>query len=160
MVDGGTQSEYPAEESTLPSRPHATTWRLCLMAMLLRDEFPEVDFSRLIRICIVHDLGEAIGGDISAPEQARRLAEAPEASKTGQERTDLLTLLTPLPPAQREEIAELWMSTRPRPHRKLGSRRRSTSSRRSCNTRRDRIRRASTTASISTMGGSTPEGMT
>ena len=44
------------------------------MAMLLAPEFPDVDFARLIKICIVHDLGEAIGGDIPAPEQARRIA--------------------------------------------------------------------------------------
>ena len=46
------------------------------MAMLLAPEFPDVDFARLIKICIVHDLGEAIGGDIPAPEQARRAPRA------------------------------------------------------------------------------------
>lgn len=48
------------------------TWRLCLMVLVLHDSFPDVDFARLIKICIVHDLGEAIGGDVPAPEQARR----------------------------------------------------------------------------------------
>jgi len=79
------------------------TWRLCLMALVLHHGFPEVDFARLIRICIVHDLGEAIGGDVPAPEQALR----PEGKAAG-ERRDLLQLLAPLPPAQRDEITELW----------------------------------------------------
>ena len=79
------------------------TWRLCLMAMLVRDQFPDVDFARLVRMCVIHDLGEAIGGDIPAPEQARRAA-----SKSGDERRDLLTLVAPLPEAVRAEIVALW----------------------------------------------------
>ena len=79
------------------------TWRLCLMALVLRPGFPEVDFAKLIRICIVHDLGEAIGGDVPAPEQARR-----GASKSADERRDLLTLVASLPVAQRDEIVALW----------------------------------------------------
>ena len=46
------------------------TWRLCLMALLLHHRFPGVDLARLIKICVVHDLGEAINGDIPAPDQA------------------------------------------------------------------------------------------
>lgn len=79
------------------------TWRLCLMALVLHPGFPEVDFAKLIRICIVHDLGEAIGGDVPAPEQARR-----GASKSADERRDLLTLVATLPTAQRDEIVALW----------------------------------------------------
>jgi len=52
------------------------TWRLCLMAFILRDRFPDVDFARLVSICIVHDLGEAVGGDIPAPQQAGVPAKA------------------------------------------------------------------------------------
>lgn len=84
------------------------TWRLCLMAMLLAPEFPDVDVARLLRICIVHDLGEALGGDIPAPEQARRRALDPSADKSAQERADLRTLLAPLSPLQQEEIVALW----------------------------------------------------
>jgi len=79
------------------------TWRLCLMALVLHPSFPGVDFARLIKICIIHDLGEAIGGDVPAPEQARRTA-----SKSADERRDLLELLAPLPASLREEITSLW----------------------------------------------------
>ena len=79
------------------------TWRLCLMALVLHPAFPDVDLARLLKICIVHDLGEAIGGDVPAPEQARR-----GTSKAGDERRDLLTLLEPLSPALRDEIVALW----------------------------------------------------
>ena len=79
------------------------SWRLCLMALVLHREFDGVDFARLAKICIVHDLGEAIGGDVPAPEQAAR-----GAAKAADERRDLLTLAAPLPPAVRDEIVALW----------------------------------------------------
>ncbi len=40
------------------------SWRAALMAMLMRDEFPGLDIDRVIRMCLVHDLGEALTGDI------------------------------------------------------------------------------------------------
>lgn len=78
------------------------SWRLCLMAVVLHGAMPEVDFARLVKICIVHDLGEAIGGDVPAPEQAGR------SPKAGDERRDLMTLLGPLPEPIAREIAALW----------------------------------------------------
>ena len=84
------------------------TWRLCLMALVLRPAFPDVDFTKLVKICIIHDLGEALHGDVSAPEQARRAAAGLATGKSDQERRDLLELLAPLPNALRDEIASLW----------------------------------------------------
>lgn len=84
------------------------TWRLSLMALVLAPEFPGVDFARLVKICIVHDLGEAVGGDVSAPEQARRLAAGEATGKGDAERRDLMTLLAHLPESRRLEIAGLW----------------------------------------------------
>lgn len=78
------------------------TWRLCLMALVLKDAFAEVDFARLVQICIIHDLGEAIGGDIPAIHQV------PGESKAAQERADLLQLLAPLPAPLRDRITSLW----------------------------------------------------
>ena len=51
-------------------------WRTALMALLLRGEFPELDMDRVIRMCLIHDLGECFTGDIPAfrktgPDQAR-----------------------------------------------------------------------------------------
>jgi putative hydrolase of HD superfamily len=96
---------------TSAGRPESVaehTWRLALMALLLAPEFPGVDFARLVKICLVHDLGEAIGGDIPAPEQARRAAAGETAGKAAEERRDLITLLEPLPGPLRAEITELW----------------------------------------------------
>ena len=40
------------------------SWRLCLMAFFLRDEFPELDMDKVIRMGLIHDLGEIFTGDI------------------------------------------------------------------------------------------------
>ena len=78
------------------------TWRLCLMAMLLYGHTPGIDLARLLKMCLIHDLGEAIGGDVPAPAQKAGV------SKADQERSDLVQLIAPLPPALRREIIELW----------------------------------------------------
>ena len=40
------------------------SWRLTLMAFFLRDEFPALDMDKVLRMCLVHDLGECFTGDI------------------------------------------------------------------------------------------------
>ena len=40
------------------------SWRLALMAFLLRDEFPALDMDKVLRMCLIHDLGECLTGDI------------------------------------------------------------------------------------------------
>lgn len=41
------------------------SWRIALMAMLLEDEFPDTDINKVIKMCLIHDLGEAFTGDIA-----------------------------------------------------------------------------------------------
>ncbi len=40
------------------------SWRAALMAMLLKPEFPGVDTDKVIRMLLIHDLGEAFTGDV------------------------------------------------------------------------------------------------
>ena len=40
------------------------SWRLALMAYWISDEFPDLDMDKVIRMCLIHDLGEAFTGDI------------------------------------------------------------------------------------------------
>lgn len=42
------------------------SWRLAVMALLLKDEFPELDMERVVYLCLIHDWGEAVTGDIPA----------------------------------------------------------------------------------------------
>ena len=78
------------------------TWRLCLMAVVFEKEFKNIDFAKLIKICIIHDLGEAISGDIPAIKQDSI------SDKSVNERADLVSLLSPLDERRRLEILALW----------------------------------------------------
>ncbi|WP_120497251.1 HD domain-containing protein [Kiloniella sp. EL199] len=78
------------------------TWRLSLMALLLEDEYPEMDLLKLLKICIVHDLGEVINGDIPAINQSE------SHDKNFQERYDLDGLTSVLPDGLKTKIMSLW----------------------------------------------------
>ena len=38
------------------------SWRITLMAYLVSDEFPEANLEKLMKMCLIHDLGEAFTG--------------------------------------------------------------------------------------------------
>ena len=40
------------------------SWRISLMAFLLKSEFPDLDMDKVTRMCLIHDLGECFTGDI------------------------------------------------------------------------------------------------
>ena len=55
------------------------SWRIALMAMLIAPEFPEADMNKVIRMCLIHDLGEAFTGDIPAFDKTEADAEKEDA---------------------------------------------------------------------------------
>ena len=42
------------------------SWRMTLMAYLVAEEFPQADLTKLLKMCLIHDLGECFTGDIPA----------------------------------------------------------------------------------------------
>jgi len=54
--------------------------RCAVMAMLCADEFPELDINKVIKMCLIHDFGEAVTGDIPSflktDDQERTEADA------------------------------------------------------------------------------------
>ncbi len=53
--------------TTSKGRPESVaehSWRAALTALLLREEFPELDTDKVVAMCLVHDLGECFTGDI------------------------------------------------------------------------------------------------
>lgn len=76
------------------------SWRLSMMAYLVKDEFPDADINKVILMCIFHDIGEAFTGDI------------PAFSKTDSdeldERQKLQQFLDSLPEPYREELFGLF----------------------------------------------------
>jgi putative hydrolases of HD superfamily len=78
------------------------TWRLCLLAMTMQDLLGPLDFERVLKLCVVHDLGEAISGDIPATMQSNA------QDKSERERRDLIELSKTLPAPLQAELLALW----------------------------------------------------
>jgi putative hydrolase of HD superfamily len=78
------------------------SWRLSLMAMIFAKELSGCDPYRLLKLCLVHDLGEAISGDVPAIHQTA------DDNRAERERSDLVTLCAPLPEDLRQEVIGLW----------------------------------------------------
>lgn len=75
------------------------SWRISLMAMLIRPEFPEADMDKVIRMCLIHDLGEAFTGDIPSFDKT--------AADTEKEDTLFESWVQTLPKDTREEFSAL-----------------------------------------------------
>lgn len=86
----------------LPESVAAHSWSLCLLVLLLEDELTGVDLLQLLRLCVVHDLGEAISGDVPA------IVQDPRDDKSARERADLLTLCDGLPEDVTARLLALW----------------------------------------------------
>ena len=76
------------------------SWRITLMAYFLRDEFPEADMDKVIRMCLIHDLGECFTGDIPSFDKTRRDEEKEEDL--------LLAWVASLPEPYRAEMRALY----------------------------------------------------
>lgn len=90
---------------TSEKRPESVaehTWSICLLMMCFEDQLDDFDMLRLFKLIIIHDLGEAISGDIPATEQN------PNEDKSDLERIDFVSLCTPLPDDLKIEMLVLW----------------------------------------------------
>ena len=76
------------------------SWRITLMAYWVSDEFPEANLEKLMKMCLIHDLGEAFTGDV------------PTFEKTEDDETKEASLLEEwvktLPDPFREEMSSLY----------------------------------------------------
>lgn len=76
------------------------SFMLAVMAYLVKDEFPETDINKVILMCLFHDFGEAVTGDIPAFEKNEK-DEKVEADAVA-------ALLADLPEGYREEMEGLF----------------------------------------------------
>ena len=76
------------------------SWMTTLMAFFLRDEFPEADMDKVIRMCMIHDLGEAFTGDIPSFDKT--------ADHEDTEERMLSQWVASLPERYATEMAELY----------------------------------------------------
>ena len=77
----------------------AHSWRTALMAYLMKDELTDVDIDKVIRMCLIHDLGEAVTGDIPTFEKTQEHEQTEKEAMDG--------LLRELPEALYQEFTAL-----------------------------------------------------
>ena len=58
------------------------SFRAALMAYFLRDEFPDADMDKVIKMCLIHDLGECFTGDIPTFDKTKQDEEMEEEALT------------------------------------------------------------------------------
>ena len=89
------------------------SWRLSVMALLCADEYPELDINKVVKMCLIHDFGEAVTGDIPS------FYKTADHEKT--EETAVKDLLSDLPEQMRDEFSVLFdeMNTLQTPEAKL-----------------------------------------
>lgn len=78
------------------------SWRLALLAAVLTEEKPELDRQRVLLMCLIHDLGEAFEGDISA------VAQSDPAAKAATELAAIDRLTPLLPEVAGARIRAVW----------------------------------------------------
>ncbi|AGK51468.1 HD domain protein [Burkholderia thailandensis MSMB121] len=78
------------------------SWRLCLMAIAFADALPGLDMLKVLKMCVIHDLGEALRGDVPA------ICVGAHRDKRAHERADLLALTRMADAPLRDEILSLW----------------------------------------------------
>ena len=76
------------------------SWRLAVMAMLCADEYPNLNINKVIKMCLIHDFGEAITGDIPAFLKTDKNEKDEEQA--------IESLLTLLPVDTKKEFFELF----------------------------------------------------
>ena len=89
--------------TTSKGRPESVaehSWRVSLMAFLLKHEFPEADMNKVVGMCLIHDLGECFTGDIPSFLKTEADVETEDSL--------LAQWVATLPPELSEELAALY----------------------------------------------------
>lgn len=76
------------------------TWRLAVLAMLMEPDFKDLDMNKVIRMCLIHDWGEAVTGDIPAFVKTDSDEEVEEEA--------IYSLLAKLPKAASDRFTSLF----------------------------------------------------
>ncbi len=76
------------------------SFRLAVMAMLCKDEYPELDINKVIKMCLVHDFGEAVTGDVPSFYKTNK--------NENEENDAIAYLLSLLPDTLKKELSDLF----------------------------------------------------
>ena len=80
------------------------SWRLALFASVLLDEYPHLDHSKVLIMCLIHDLGEIYDGDIPA------ILQTDAAGKLDTDYKAVEKILSLLPPKLKSRYMGIWLA--------------------------------------------------
>lgn len=109
-----------------PESVAAHSWRLALLAYFVADEYPDADMNKVIRMCLIHDLGECFIGDIPSFNKT-------DADEENEEK-QLFGWVDTLPEPYRADMTALYREMLPLNRPRRASTRRWTTRRRSFST--------------------------
>jgi len=66
------------------------SWRVAVMALLVAEEFPDLNIEKVLKMCLIHDFGEAITGDVPSFYKTEQ-----DEKKEDVAITELLSMLSP-----------------------------------------------------------------
>lgn len=76
------------------------SFQLMVLAWSVKDEFPDIDMEKVMKMCLFHDFGEAITGDIPSFEKTTKDEKIEEEA--------VFKALEILPEEQRKELVNLF----------------------------------------------------
>ena len=84
----------------VPESVAAHSWRITLMAYLLKNDCKDIDMQKVMAMCLIHDIGEAVTGDIASFDKTQVHEET--------EKVAVRNLLKELPKEIGEEMLQLF----------------------------------------------------
>lgn len=89
------------------------SFRLAMLALVIGPQLAGIDVQRLVELCLVHDLGEVLEGDVPAPLQTAGphkpvSSDGPPATKESTERAAVEHLAAVLDEDAGERLLERW----------------------------------------------------
>ena len=95
-----TRTAFTSEGKAESIAEHS--WRVTMMCLLMAPSIKELDINKVLKLSLVHDLGEVYEGDISAK------IITDEHRKFETEEQAIMKLTNYLPEAQAKQLSELW----------------------------------------------------
>lgn len=70
-----SNTRHSITSDSVPETVAAHSWRMAMMALLLKEQLKDVDMQKVLHMCIIHDIGEAVTGDIPSFDKTQENEE-------------------------------------------------------------------------------------
>jgi putative hydrolases of HD superfamily len=100
LIKDTLRTAYTSKQRRESTAEHS--FRLAMLAITLEDEFPDYNIEKVLKLCLIHDLGEIYAGDIPA------IVTVDKDVKLETERVAIKKLDSMLPHKNSVKLTALW----------------------------------------------------